>query len=70
MKKVILAIMVTLVVAVIYSCAKEKDCVCSVEGKGDVIRLYTDNGECIDFRYLNDANGLEEVRLFCMEDTL
>ena len=56
MKKVILAIMVTLVVAVIYSCAKEKDCVCSVE--------------CIDFRYLNDANGLEEVRLFCMEDTL
>ncbi|MBR4197344.1 MAG: hypothetical protein IKQ94_01065 [Bacteroidales bacterium] len=70
MKKVILAIMVTLVVAVIYSCAKEKDCVCSVEGKGDVIRLHTDNGECIDFRYLNDANGLEEVRLFCMEDTL
>ena len=70
MKKVILAILVTLIVAVIYSCAKEKDCVCSVEGKGDVIRLRTDKGECIDFRYLNDANGLEEVRIFCMEDTI
>ena len=65
-----LAILVTLIVAVIYSCAKEKDCVCSVKDKGDVIRMHLNDGECIDIRYINDANGLDEVRIYCMEDTI
>ena len=59
MKKLILTMLVTLVVAVIYSCNKEKDCICSVEGKGDVVRMH-----------INDANGVEEVRVLCMEDTI
>ena len=70
MKKLILTILVTLVVAVIYSCNKEKDCICSVEGKGDVVRMHINDGQCIDIRYINDANGVEEVRVLCMEDTI
>ncbi len=70
MKKLILTMLITLVVAVIYSCHKEKDCVCSVEGQGDVVRMHINDGECIDIRYINDANGLNEVRVLCMEDTL
>ena len=68
MKKLILTMLVTLVVAVIYSC--KKDCICSVEGKGDVVRMHINDGQCIDIRYINDANGVEEVRVLCMEDTI
>lgn len=70
MKKVILTMLIALIVAVLYSCTKEKDCVCSVEGRGDVLRFHLNDGECIDIRNINDANGLEEVRVLCMEDTL
>lgn len=62
--------LVALTAFVLYSCNKEKDCVCSVEGSGTVRRFHLNDGDCIDIRYVNDGNGLNEIRVLCMEDTL
>lgn len=70
MKKIAIAMLVLMAATFVYSCAKEKDCICSVENSGSIRRVHLKDGDCIDIRNINDGDGLNEIRVFCMEDTL
>ena len=70
MKKITITVLRAVATMALWSCTKEKDCVCSVEGKQEIRRFHLNDGDCIDIRYINDGNGKDEIRVFCMEDTL
>ncbi len=70
MKKIATVLLVLIAATLVYSCAKEKDCICSVENSGSIRRVHLKDGDCIDISHINDGDGLNEIRVFCMEDTL